>query len=358
MFFYFFIFVILLLQYNLYRTTNNKIAFVACFILPVSLAYCRDLQDFGKDINLYAIPTFLQAGDFSNFITFWIWNGNEIGYCALNWIVSRFTDDVRFYLGFHQFVVFLFIMLTAENIKSKKDSLFFLAFYLLCFFNLSIVMFRQILSISVIMFITARYLSGHKKSFWAGLVFAQLFHNASIIAGVIPVLIWAVEKYHKHFKKICLLIIAFISILYIGFKTIFFQLALSVSDKYDNYFSQDDMKTHKVDLIVWIGLLLCTLLSGAKTNKEKIGRDTVRAFTILYIGILMLGDLFETANRLSFNIMAPIILLLPQLFTTSVQRKKAFTVIFALLLSAYVFNSITEGISLTVPYKSKLLGIG
>ena len=357
MFFYFFIFVILLFQYNFYRNTNNKILFISCFIFPVLLAYCRDLQDFGKDINLYAIPTFLQASEFSDFIPFWIWNGNEIGYCALNWIVSRFTDDVRIYLGIHQIVVFLFIMLTAENIKSRKDALFFLAFYLLCFFNLSIVMFRQILSISVIMFITARYLSGHKKSFWIGFVFAQLFHNASIIAGIIPVLIWAVEKYHNHFKKICFLIIAFIVSLYVGFKTVFFQLALSVSDKYDNYFSQDDMKTHKVDLVVWIGLFLCTLLSGARTENEKNGRNIVRAFTILYIGILMLGSLFETANRLSYNIMAPIILIFPQLFTTAVQRKRAYTIIFVLLISAYVFNSITEGIALTVPYKSRLLGI-
>lgn len=356
MFIYFFVFIISLWLFYLSCTSRGKILKVFCVILsalpPILLAGLRD-EDVGADMQGYGSSLFYYSSTFSSFEDFLSYNIDEVGYAFLNYFCSHVSKSINFFLTVHQTIVLSFVIFTALRQKDKLTSVFILGFYYLFLYNTSLSMMRQIISVACILYGTSFLLDGKKYYFLICVIIAQLFHNSSFIALGIPFLLFMVQKMGNKQYIVYLCIIVFVFLVFAFFKTSLGSIILSISEKYESYLAQTGFKTHKIDILIFSMMLLLTFFTNRKII---IVCHQIRAFIILSIGILLLGSLFETANRLVYNIITPVWILMPALFVNRNANVRNAFLTAILLLTMYIYKA-NDSYTMTIPYKSTILGI-
>lgn len=356
MFVYLFTFAVSIIFFNMALSSKHIFMKYVLIILsalpPILLAGLRN-EDIGADMQGYGSNFFYLAKSVYSWKEFLLYSKNEIGYAALNYICSRFSDDIHFFLIVHQTIVMTLVIMTALKQKNRQASLFILAFYFLFLYNTSLSMMRQIISVGFILYGTALLIEGKKIKFVLFVIIAQLFHNSGIIALAIPVLYWIVKKYENRQYLVYLSIIAFVALFFAFFKTLLGSVILTVTDKYENYLIQTGYKAHKIDIVVFVVLFVSTFITGKKYITIC---NQVRAFIALSLGLYMLGSLFETANRMVYNIVAPLWILLSAVYVYKRDNFRTQIISIILLFVMYAYRA-SDSYLMTIPYKSEILGI-
>lgn len=363
MFIYLFVFIVFLffciISYNAKFNTFGRFLFqaVAIFIL-VFFSASRDVS-VGKDITgAYGVTKFNEASNalsLSSYLNQEEGTGIEIGYLVLNYACACISDDIGFFLGALTFLVVVPIILSANKLRVNQ-ALFLLFFFCLLQYNLSLSMLRQSVSVSWIMYGTTFLMSGRNKwLFFFCVAFAFTFHSTSLIAIVIPLLMWITKRMENVIFIVYAGIVLVIYGIYLFFRTSLGMVILMVSDKYDNYLNQTGYSFHKVDFVLYIGMLVLSFLPGRKVRPAV---NYVRVFLVMALGFIMLGSLFETANRLVLNFYAPIWLFTSSIFVSRKMNNLYLYGCAVFILFAFVYFSLMpDGYAGTIPYSSKILGI-
>lgn len=330
--------------------TINVILQCLSIMLPVLLAGLR-IENLGQDMEVYGIPIFYNSISSHSFFDFINENFIEFGYSGLNYICSHISSDIHFFLCVHSFLVLLPIYLTANKFN-KRTSIFILAFFYLSYYNSSFSMMRQSIAISWIIYGTTFLKESTPKKFVfvLAVAFAQLFHSSSILAVVIPLLLYLTDKLQGKMYVLYGLIIGFVLICFMFFYSDLGTYAIIVSSKYEGYFEQSGFNTHKVDLVIYIVIFIMTYAIKAPNS---IMYKYVRVFSFLVIGVILLGSLFETANRLVYNISAPIWLYGSTMSVYAKSNKLIARIMLGLCLFSYIYSVYyINNYQGTVPYES------
>lgn len=155
MFFYFFIFLLSLIFFQIGIKNKSETRFILLLfsvLIPSIIASLRD-ETLGRDMSLYVIPFWDLATSYNNFIEYKeALSGTEFFYILFNYIISRFTDNIHIFMFFHQGVLMTLIILTAYKVRNLIPSAFVLIFYFLYMYNTTYSMARQSLAIMIYLY--------------------------------------------------------------------------------------------------------------------------------------------------------------------------------------------------------------
>lgn len=340
-------------------------------LIPSMLAGLRD-ESIGTDMGTYGISAWQEAccsSSLENYILgLTIAKGSmEIGYLIMNWAVSRITNDIHFYMFFHQFFVLLFVLGAYWRLRKKIIPFMSLLIYFLFIYNMSLSMLRQMLAIAILMY-GITYLLDNKKPkkriFYGCCGFALLFHNSVIFIILIPLCKYLVSKFGKHMGVIylCSIIgVIFIAVMYQSLLSSLMEYGI-VSAKYEMYMDQEGYKSHKINLLVeamLLGSMFIFIKLVRKENRDDQFCKLVQLLLLLSLCMELLGGIVETATRVVYYLILISCLYFP-LSSCDIRFKRYLSCAFCFsMLLMFVYVSLERGVvnADTIPYTSKILGI-
>lgn len=329
---------------------------VLCILPTVLMLYGRELSGWGKDFNLYTEGAFYECVNNSNPIMLWQTSGLELGYCVFNWIITRFTDNIRVFTGLHQLLFIGCVIFAANSVKDKHSSIIYLFYFLFIYFSFSCTAYRQVMAVSTIIVGFVFYQERKWIPAFLCLLLAQSFHNSSIIVCIVPLLFYFIDRYEEKVYWLYFGVLAFIGVFYFFFTTSIGDIIVSISDKYEGYLNQDEevKGIHYTDLVLYIYMYASTYFSDT-LEKKRI--HIVRLLLLLMLGFVFLGSLFETGNRVATNFAGIMLLCYLSLFDESYYKKIIFCILQLLVVSIFIYGVNRSGLNNTVPYISSFWGI-
>ena len=347
---------------------KNKKVFVLlslmAILLPSIIAGVRDFT-IGYDVQLYGVNQFQLAVYSDSFGEYRQTLNTDIGYAALNYLVSRFTDNANWFLFWHEFIIVLLVYLFAYGRREKHPMwLTMLAFFTI-FYNATFNLLRQSLAIAITIF-GMKYAEDRKLlKFILTIIIACMFHMTSII--VLPVyFLFGLEKSKKKiiYKTFLLLLIVFILPNFLGLVEGLVNMGLLSTRflAYVDVYSQVETDFAYLDSLFRLAIIFVCII----TYRSKIQFDSKNA-TYIYMLIidfilLQLTLFFENAQRLSFYYGFPALFyMIPQLsvgFKNNKQTRWVIILLTVLLLMIFWYiKYVYFRTSLTYPYTSTILGI-
>lgn len=172
---------------NLHGKRKKSIHTISAGVIIVIPAIMAGLRNpvIGTDTQVYAIPLFKAAvgsSTLESVIT--AMPRIEVGFSALAFGISRFTNDYGIFLFAIAFIIQLFVYLSIYRMHETHSILIAEVLYLCFFFNASLSMMRQMIAASIILFGTT-YLRQNKYLhfvFW--FLIAYEFHNSALLGLV------------------------------------------------------------------------------------------------------------------------------------------------------------------------------
>lgn len=196
------------------KSVKPRITYIAIgILLPCIIAALRDVS-VGSDVTYYVVPFFERAvssGSFSSY-TRMFGVGSDIAYLVLNYIVSRFTDDIGWLFFSYELIIILFVFLGLWRFKDRARPWYSMLFYYLFFYNMTLSTVRQSIACAISFYAISVLLTERftRKSWIKAGVFtiiAFLFHATAVVSIVIMLLCFAIVK--KRTKPLYVGLIAF-----------------------------------------------------------------------------------------------------------------------------------------------------
>lgn len=358
MLFYLFIFLISLSFYYIGIKSINVARFIFllfCVLIPTIVAALRD-ETLGRDMTLYVIPFWNLASSCNTFIEYKeVLPDTEILYLLLNYVISRLTSDIHYYMFVHQGILMLIVVLTALKLRHIVPSIFVLFFYFLYFYNTSYSMARQSLAIICFLYGCTFLLEKKHIIFYLFLFVSIAFHSSAVFGILLPLLFNLSDRIKNKFVLYSFITICVVMI------SVSFQVLLPrlislglLSSKYTNYIGQEGFNSHKIDLLFLASLILIVIYFV----KDKIRSVRIYNISILLIYVsfclTLLGGIVETANRVAYYFIIPLCFMLPLTTNSKMAQKKIIIVSSGLLLFRFLYLAFTVNISDTIPYVSKI----
>lgn len=357
MLFYFSIFLVSLIFYRVGIKSNGKIHLIFLFLsalIPTIIASLRD-ETLGRDMTLYVIPFWDLASSFNNFMEYTEeLSGTEFLYLLLNYVVSRFTSDIHFFMFIHQGILMLIIVLIAYKFKNRIPSIFVMAFYFLYLYNTTYSMARQSLAIIIYLYGCTFLLNKKYTMYYLFLFISFSFHSSAILGALLPLLIIVSDKFKNKFF-LYLLITVCVLFIFISFQVLLPKL-ISIgllSSKYSNYVGQEGFRSHKIDLFFLVALMLMIKYIVRIKNK-KIYNVSILLIYISFC-LTILGGIMETANRAAYYFVMPLCFMLPLTTNSRILQNKIVRYSTILLLIRFIYLALTVNIADTIPYVSKIV---
>lgn len=166
----------------------KQLLIVIGIAIPVILAAARSMN-VGTDVKVYGYSVFntaVKSTRFSDMNYLRGWYQIELGYRAINFIISRFTDNLFWILGAIQLFINILVYQALKYFKNHVCTEFriswgMLIFYLL-FYNETLNLMRQSMALAIVLF-TFRYIYQNKPvRYFIGVVLAMQFHVTAIVA--------------------------------------------------------------------------------------------------------------------------------------------------------------------------------
>lgn len=343
------------------RKKQFYILSIISIVIPSLLAGLR-ASGIGTDTKVYIDWVFREsvyAENISDIIEFINYSGIEPLYCLVNFVVSRFSNNlssIYFVLEF----IFLFFSYFACVKMSKKINISFSYSYLvllLLFFNKSLNMCRQSLAMSVCLFSVPYILSRDWKKFFLSMVVAFCFHKSVVLFVPLYFIYNITTKDTRTNKVIRILILGLLLVCAIFFKKIVvFGVSLGVlSSKYLNYVylfgSGNNIKA--IELFSEIAILLMTLLFQRKLKSKSEYNKFLIYVIILSFVTFLFGFNASYSQRISYFYSFCLAFVIPQfseIFRLGKDRLFASVLItLALCCYSYLYYDMYQ-FDQTVPY--------
>lgn len=119
-------------------------------LLPALLASMRAVS-VGSDVSFYVVPLFnkaINSNSFSYYVAILGGDINDIGYCLLNYIISRFTTEIGWLFFATELIIVFYICRMLET-QRKSLSMVEYAILLFLFYNITLSTVRQSCALAI-----------------------------------------------------------------------------------------------------------------------------------------------------------------------------------------------------------------
>lgn len=341
-------------SYKNNKMKRFKIYSFLAIMLPSILAGLR-MSGVGTDTQVYIDNSFNAAvktslSSLPNLIT----NSSiEFGYILINFIVSRFTDNVNFVYFVFELIMMFFVYKACFKLNKNQEFSFSYLCFLLLFYNRTLNLCRQYLALSVILY---SYSFIKEKKYIEFIIFqivACSFHLTSLINVLILFIYKFInsKKKLKIFNKILITsIILLILLVYQHVSPILFSMLGDFGDKYSVY----STRTNNGISVAEFGFNFMFVLLGLLINSKDDDYINFRYLSLIGVLLYLMGTVVWNAQRLSFyfiGFLPFVITRIPYYFKTNKQRNFV-TVLIILLLFAYNYYGYgIVGWDSTYPYR-------
>ena len=206
-------------------------------LLLASLAGIRS-NNIGDDVNSYILYAFQRALSYASIKEVFTKGLLEPGYELLCYICSRIYPDIHILHFVTAFIICSGVYLFAKEYVTKIDVAFAMFIFMMLYFNTSLNIVRQFLSIAVYLF-GCKYLFRHKYSlyFFCCLI-AISFHSSGIISVFVGVLyIFLADGKRKKLKIMTVVVGSILSVVCLRHITALLSSFSIIPSKYLKYFS-------------------------------------------------------------------------------------------------------------------------
>lgn len=355
-------FIITLLFIYIKKHSKEKfIQYLCSFIiigLLSSIAGFRNLT-VGIDTSAYPVQAFSYALNCTS-IADLIFFPLEPLYGLLAFLVSRFTDEVTYFLFITHFIICGLFYLTALRSKDYKQTYMFMFIFMFLCYNQSINISRQYLAISVFIY-SFYYLVNEKYlKYTIGIFIAMLFHTSACICFIFLF----IHKYKIYQNKLlCNITLISLLILLISYEKLFPILLsiLGLPSKFQIYNDADAYKgafslSELILRFTFIGICIETIIIKYK-------KEPFIAFFFLISIIEFMLNLMQIhsrfINRISLYPFMLYLVYLPKILyiNKSINLRKKRIILYSICIVYWFYVFYIQNAGETFPYKSDLLGI-
>lgn len=326
----------------------------------------RDLT-IGTDVLVYGANWFEVATNFSSFSSYVDYiQSSDIGYLFINYIVSRFTDDVHIFLMILQLICNGLVVATLYRYRDKIPFWFSLLVYLCIFYCRTFNILRQAVALSIV-FYSIKFLDEkHPIKFVIAVLIASLFHFTAIISLII-LLFRKICELNSRLQTLFVFIIVTITFVIVFFIkdiiSILYSLGI-VNFRIYNYLY--DFATGSIDITVIetffkLLMLLLVLIQNKKIKDDLKLNNLLVLCAIVDFVIYQIRSVIVYSDRLSFYFGYFMMLIFPQAAVSLKVKDKdkliLNTVFIVFLLGFWYYKFVYSGSCEVYPYSSQILGI-
>lgn len=346
------------------RKILGVLASIIAILIPTILAGLRDIS-VGYDIKLYGLNQFQLAVNSTSFSNFLNVCDTDFGYALINYIVSRFTDNINIFLFTINFIIVVLIYLSAYHNRNKVPMWMYMFVFYMMIYNITLNILRQSIAVAIIIY-SLKYAEEKKLiKFIVGVIIAMLFHSTAIIA--LPIYFIFMVEGSKRINIYRLIILGILVIFILNFFNII-EGAVNIgliSAKFLSYvdvYSENATDFGYIDGVTRIIFLLICLF----TYKEKIKyneRNKTYIFLLIIDFILMqLTSISGSAQRLAYYYGFPTLLIMIPQMSIGFKKRAGNTelvtfCVLSILIAYWYLKFIYQDFGSTYPYTSNILGI-
>lgn len=351
----------------LQKYIKNKILKVIFSILiiliPSIIGGFRDLT-IGTDVLVYGEKYFKYANSYQNILNYITSYDIDIGYLAINFLVSRFTNDVHIFLFVLQLIVNTLVFITLYKYKERVPLWLSMLCYLTLYYCRTFNFLRQSMALAIV-FWGIRYIE--KKEFikyFIVVLLASLFHPSAWIALLLYIINILLNSKNER-------IYSFIIVSSALFVVLAFPILMKVlnslnilPERYYNYltiYARDEMNVNLIETFFRLFWIVIYLLFYKKITKQDGIYKMFGMACILDVILFQLKNTIQYTDRLAFYFGYMQILMYPILIK-NINNKKSqqlliqFISIIILLGFWYYKFAILKSCEV-YPYTSSILGI-
>lgn len=360
---YFLIFFIALLFTVLandnFKNENKKLGIlfsVLAILVPSILAGLR-LKGVGTDTLYYFDAAFMYSQNSDSLLQLFKVSDIEPLYNVVNFIISRFTDNINAVYFVLQLIIMIFAYLTCYDNRKKISLPMSYLIFMLLYYNRSLNMCRQ--TIAIVIFLYAiKYIK--EKKFFKYLLFILIavgFHKTALFCLPIYLIIDLLNKKDAPLYRILIIISSLVLVIFYKYIMLFIINIFSfIPSRYVYYVSNANNNLILIELILKVVLLGIVLLFSNKMIEKNDDNKILIFLMILDIILYFIGIHAASAQRLSFYIGYLNIFALAQLkdiFTERSKKMVSIIIIAILCCYSYLYYDVAQ-YDQTVPYYSIL----
>ena len=169
----------------LQKYIKNKILKVIFSILiiliPSIIGGFRDLT-IGTDVLVYGEKYFKYANSYQNILNYITSYDIDIGYLAINFLVSRFTNDVHIFLFVLQLIVNTLVFITLYKYKERVPLWLSMLCYLTLYYCRTFNLIRQSMALAIVFWGIKKKKKKEFIKYFIVVLLASLFHPSAWIA--------------------------------------------------------------------------------------------------------------------------------------------------------------------------------
>lgn len=366
---YFIIFSVIILlncfserMYSKSKWISYFISFIAIVILSV-FAGIR-ANTVGTDIKVYGYRYYVMDSHFDNLLSCLSNYKSENLYHGLNYIGSKLNYGFNGFLFLHQFILISIVYVIAYREFDKKNFGMFIITYLFLWFNTSLNILRQ--SISIFLMLFAYKLLEDKKYFkYAVLFILSYFFHSSTILGMIIIAVVVINRKINITKKFNTRIMVLITIVLISFSSlntlvVFLSKYLIGIKKYLVYFNSSSTNLNLVFFIYKIGMMLIIyyFLNLSEKNKLVSNEDKYKNRMLFLLIVLdslgyLLSAFIKYGYRTSYIFLVYYIYLIPRIGKNIYVKNNRIAykiIILGVLIGYWILRYVIIKYDGTIPY--------
>lgn len=288
---------------------------IGILILAI-LAALRDTS-IGSDVEYYVVPYFKQAVNSSEFFRYMAdigGNKTDIGYNLLNFIISRFTDNIGWLFFFVELIILCFVFAGCWQFRFMAAPWLSMLCYYLVFYNMTLSTLRQCCACAISFYAIAyaiRYNFQKDAVVRAGIyiVLAMTFHKTALFSAVIFVIFGLIhmDKINPvSFGMLVVLCCAAFRIFSNQFIFIITRIARLISTKYTIGFLSDSGGASGYTSIIMVSaftlVIQCLLLRGNRKGCWKNISKALLTINIIYISGMLFLAAFSFVPRMLYYV--------------------------------------------------------
>lgn len=334
---------------------------IIAILIPSYLAGVRDLN-IGTDVAVYGKPFFNRAVESSSFDRYSKICKTDLGYRIVNYVVSRFTNNINIFLFVIEFLIIGIVYVAFYQRRKEFPIWLCMLCYFFLFYNRFLNLLRQGLAVSIVIY-SYKYLEKDDlKKYFIGVIIASFFHPTAIFAATLYLIKLLLKSKSKN---VLIPIISMVMLaLILGYGKILSFLINNlgiVSDRYIIYLPSRAFIFNFVETILLSSFVILALLFSKKMNK--INSNNTLYLLIGFFGIILtqLSGVADYADRIAFYYTGifPIMLsTVPRYVGKNKIDKNVLTyIIIFLFFLFWYWKFIKMGSCETYPYTSNILGI-
>lgn len=357
--------IVYIVSYLLFKIScsqkNTKFRIVLLTMCVLSLSAVAGYRDItvGTDVLTYGVNVWDNACD-SNIKDAFDKIGIEKGYLLINFVVSRFTDSINWFFFFHYLIIVGLAVCAACRMRKYGNGIseFLFAAFLLYDYIVGLSLMRQMVAV-MILFYGSTYLFERKYlPFFICYIISTQFHGSAAFAIILPAYVWALDRFSNKVWMVNLVAILLMLIMLTSFKALMMNLVTGglIMEKYSKYANQTGYSTHKINILMYALLFFPLMFIREKDDKNL---QYTRSLIILGFCITMMGSIVEIATRISIYVDHLIFIYYLFTFVNKKNRSRLSFVAHCSLLIFWLYYVVyTNSGEQTIPYTSKILGIG